>query len=256
MRRLSGADRRAEQRTQLLLLDRLAARMERRFAAEIARVMREAASAFEATGQVTVADDHEARVRALMSQSWSQSIEVFGGRVLASAKGRHGPAWTKAPDEAPLWERIFADFIASWGARKIVAVTDTTRAQVREIVERGRANGDGVEAVARAIREKAPAIARLRSHVIARTETHGAANYSSRETAKETGLILRKEWISALDERTRTEPFDHVGADGEIVDMDQPFMATGEALMSPGDPAGSPGNVIMCRCAQAFVEPD
>jgi hypothetical protein len=38
--------------------------------------------------------------------------------------------------------------------------------------------------------------------------------------------------------------------------MDQAFEVGGEMLMYPGDPAGSAGNVINCRCAISHVVDD
>jgi uncharacterized protein with gpF-like domain len=42
----------------------------------------------------------------------------------------------------------------------------------------------------------------------------------------------------------------HLAADGQVVDVDQPFIVEGEALMFPRDPAGSPENTIGCHCVQ------
>lgn len=96
---------------------------------------------------------------------------------------------------------------------------------------------------------------------IARTEVAGAANGLSYEYAGAVnagGLSLQKTWLSTLDERTRgngpKDEFDHVGADGETVGMDEPFVLTGEELMYPGDENGSPGNIINCRCTPIFDE--
>jgi HK97 family phage portal protein len=60
--------------------------------------------------------------------------------------------------------------------------------------------------------------------------------------------VEKRGWLSALDARTRTEVFDHVSAHDEEQPMGKPFLRTGEALMYPGDPNGSPGNIINCRC--------
>jgi uncharacterized protein with gpF-like domain len=64
--------------------------------------------------------------------------------------------------------------------------------------------------------------------------------------------VLRKRWLSARDRRTRRNPpddYDHVEADGQERALDEPFLVSGELLDHPGDPSGSAGNVINCRCA-------
>jgi hypothetical protein len=51
--------------------------------------------------------------------------------------------------------------------------------------------------------------------------------------------------------------YDHVEMDGEQVEKNEPFMTPTtrgkEALDYPGDPKGSAGNVINCRCTVAFI---
>lgn len=90
-----------------------------------------------------------------------------------------------------------------------------------------------------------------RAMLIARTETATTVNAGQFITYSNEG-VEKKQWMSALDDRTRgmyqDDEFDHVHADGEEVNINQPFMATGEALMYPGDPNGSAGNNCNCRC--------
>ncbi len=61
--------------------------------------------------------------------------------------------------------------------------------------------------------------------------------------------VKKKEWISAGDGNER-EGHDEVEGP---VDIDKPFIVNGESLMAPGDPGGSPENVINCRCTVAPV---
>ena len=89
-----------------------------------------------------------------------------------------------------------------------------------------------------------------RKEMIALTETIRASNAGSNALYKDWGA-KQKGWLSTSDDRTRTPPdseFDHVGANGEVVGIDEKFTQTGEDMDYPGDPAGSPGNFINCRC--------
>jgi hypothetical protein len=63
------------------------------------------------------------------------------------------------------------------------------------------------------------------------------------------GLIIHN---STLDNRTRE---DHAAADGQRVPVGEPFIVGGESLEFPGDPAGSPEQVINCRCSTVLVRP-
>lgn len=95
---------------------------------------------------------------------------------------------------------------------------------------------------------------------IARTETTAAANYASVQMANTTRVVYQKMWISAKDPRTRKPPksdFNHRIMDGVKVEMNEkfkvPFMNTFQELNFAGDPKGSAGNVINCRCANVLV---
>ena len=95
-----------------------------------------------------------------------------------------------------------------------------------------------------------------RLRMIARTEAMASVNggtiAAARATTAETGQELLKVWLATEDERTRPE---HADADGQTVALSEPFEVDGEALDYPGDPAGSEGNVINCRCTILQVTP-
>lgn len=93
-----------------------------------------------------------------------------------------------------------------------------------------------------------------RARTVAVTEVHRAYNMGGLAAAqriqmRERGPRLLKRWDSKEDSATRPA---HRVADGQIQPVNQPFWVGGEALMSPGDPSGSPWNVISCRCRQKF----
>jgi len=129
-------------------------------------------------------------------------------------------------------------------------VSQTTIEMLRKELHEAFVNGEDLkqimERVANVFRVSAEG---YRAERIARTETIRAANKGALEGYRQAG-VRKKEWITALDERTREW---HAEADGQIVPIDAPFVVGGEELMYPGDPAGSPGNTINCRCTVAPV---
>jgi hypothetical protein len=81
---------------------------------------------------------------------------------------------------------------------------------------------------------------------IARTTMTGATNMASEQAWKESKIVKAKTWLSALQpDRSREE---HMAAHGQTVGIDELFTVGGEHLEYPGDPAGSPGNIINCLC--------
>ena len=98
---------------------------------------------------------------------------------------------------------------------------------------------------------------RYRGEVVSRTESLNALRAGQNEAimqAVETGELdsdgAYKVWDSESGRRTRPA---HLEADGQKVPIDQPFIVGGEALMYPGDPAGSAANTIQCRCRSRAV---
>ncbi len=116
------------------------------------------------------------------------------------------------------------------------------------------AQGASIDDLAASVQDVFDVASRNRALTIARTEVISASNGSASLAAAQlpADVAAGQEFIATRDERTRD---DHSEADGQIVAMGQPFDVGGESLLYPGDPAGSPENVINCRCTVAFLTP-
>jgi hypothetical protein len=121
------------------------------------------------------------------------------------------------------------------------------------------ANGEGVEAQAARVShlldvtgtENWPA----RSRTVSVTEVHRAFNMGGLAAAmrieqRESGPRFLKRWVSRDDSAVRAA---HRLADGQVQFVTQPFVVAGESLRAPGDPDGSPWNVINCRCKVRYM---
>ena len=111
----------------------------------------------------------------------------------------------------------------------------------------GIMQGDSINGLAKRIRNVTEGT--LASSVrIARTETtrvEASARMDVGKQGEKLGFKMKKQWVSTNDDSTRPA---HNHADGQIVDIDKPFIVGGEELMYPGDEAGSAWNTINCRC--------
>ncbi len=148
--------------------------------------------------------------------------------------------------------------------RKIVGITGTTRDEIMRAVNDGWEQGLSIPHVADLIRTYSQDIAPARATTIARTELIGAVNGGSHAVATLSQAwgaangqpTLLKLWLSAEDDLVRD---DHVGAAdaygaGNGIPLNEPFEVGDDLLMYPGDPDGSPGEVINCRCAISYEE--
>lgn len=252
-RALLDRNRAREARRQARLFDRLAGQFRARIKAELSGAMRTMVSHWEHTHAVVMPRDFRDRMEATYQQMAIAAISAFGGRVLD--QGKHaGLVLEHKEDFSETMRRMALDYVQQEAIRRrITDVTETTRRQIVNAVDRGYQDGVGTDAIARSVRGVVDGLAAYRADAIARTETHGAANYGSDAAAKLTGLPLRREWLAAQDERTRDT---HAEANGQIVGPEEPFQVGNAFLMYPGDPAGPPEEVINCRCALGYVVDD
>lgn len=83
----------------------------------------------------------------------------------------------------------------------------------------------------------------------ARTMATGAENKGRQDSftkAANDGVIMKRKWVAAHDERTRAW---HSDLDGVEVDIDEPWENDYGKVMYPGDPTADPANVYNCRCS-------
>jgi uncharacterized protein with gpF-like domain len=203
------------------------------------------------TNQVTLPRGFHDRIEATYRQMAMASITQFGLRILDQGKAHGLPLETKE-SFAQIMTRLALRYVQQeMIRRRITEVTETTRRQIVNAVDRGYREGLGQRGVADAILDLVPSLSSTRANVIARTETHGAANYGSQEAAKQTGLPLSREWLAAADDRTRDTH--RIAATQPPVGMDEKFKVGDAELMFPGDPEGPGDEVINCRCAVGYI---
>lgn len=248
-----------EAQIQRRMLDALESRFRRKIAATIREESEQLVSGYRDLGYVPAATDQDFRAfRDVYLDIGQVSARAFGSRIVNQGKAAGLLLETKIS-----FTDLFLSLATQWInlepiRRRITQVTETTRERIVRQVAQGQDEGLGVEAIAKRINKAVPKISRTRGALIARTETHGAANYAMHETAKTTGLELVKEWVSVEDARTRRfgddDEYDHVSMNEQKREMDEPFSmpwlnGPDLAIMYPGQ-AGLPGAAtINCRCS-------
>lgn len=89
------------------------------------------------------------------------------------------------------------------------------------------------------------------------TNAQSAGRYDSYRRAKDIGLNIKVVWIATLDQHTRHE---HRMLDGQMQDVDEPFLVDGEKIMYPADFGGAdykvpPELIYNCRCTIGAAVP-
>lgn len=162
-------------------------------------------------------------------------------------------------------EQIVNEYIDNFGARNAAQVIRTTEKQVRDLVNGGLAKGQAIDTVFSSITNRIPGLADQRAAVISATEAHSISQFTSQQMAARSTLRLQKMWDSVNDERTRDfgevgriSSYNHRIMNGVVTQLDAGFAVPTliggiERLRFPGDPKGSAGNVINCRCSQVYL---
>lgn len=262
------ASNQAEATAQNAIIDAVIDDTEAAMAKVIAEAMNAAIDRYEALGQATIPDTHKPAVQLALVNIWGRAGRMAGQRIIEQVKDGYVHLETKQ-DEESLFQRILREYIEQFGAMRVEQITNATQEAMARVIASGLKQGWSVAQIAADLRDSIPEISRIRARVIARTETHSASQHASLQVARTSRLTLNKEWIPVEDHRTRdfgegdgiVDEFSHRAMEGQAVPVDQAFKVpkrdgTFENMMFPGDPNGSAGNVINCRCANVFRRAD
>lgn len=163
---------------------------------------------------------------------------------------------TKNQNYSNIWQEEFAATGLKIAASRVVIVQGTALKELQKELRKRMLDPEfqtiGTREKARILRKRFKNISQYQAERIIRTEATYAANkgvLSSADTLYGQNGYL-KQWITRIDGRERME---HAAADGQQVPKNEKFNVGGELLAMPGDPSGSAGNVINCRCGTAPV---
>ena len=122
--------------------------------------------------------------------------------------------------------------------------------KVYNSVTQGIMNHESVDQIAERLANDLGSTNMNKMRMFARTAMTSAKNAGVQKQMEDTifkGILVKKQWVATLDNRTRDT---HQHLDGKIVNVDESFS---NGLMYPGDPSGSPAEVYNCRCSLKTV---
>ena len=160
------------------------------------------------------------------------------------------------------FEKNLLNWLFNNATSRIITVRQTYLEYLKTLILEGLQNNKTISQIATELTKKINqrGFYRWQALRIARTETTAAANYSAMVSGGVSGVVMDKVWISAVDARTRRPPkseFNHIVMNGVKVGKDEPFKVPFNGkfqdMQFAGDPKGSAGNVINCRCTIGLV---
>jgi len=164
-----------------------------------------------------------------------------------------------------LWIEEIIEYVRAYTGLKITNVIRTHYKDIERIaqraVEKGIAEGWGIDKIARAIQNGAGEdilkgglkdLDLWKARQIARTEVVAASNEGVKVGAEDLPGNKEKIWVSTFDDRSRP---DHMAMDGVSVPWNENFtLPSGVSLEFPGDQkCNEPSETINCRCGYEVV---
>ena len=230
-------------------LTKMSQKLEKRYAKKIGRLLNrqyiDAAKLVEQAEEnfnVEI-DKQNNRMKNEIAQHYRITIDQFSQLIFDQVEKAQVKGYF---DEFTFRVRQWIDLHAT---RKIKQVNDTTKKVIRRIIKKGFTDGLSFKDIAKNIRKTGRITSKRRALTIARTETGIASAVGTREAFSSLRITAEKEWMSAMDSRTRDT---HRSADGQRVPIGEPFTVGGEKLDHPKDPKGSAKNIINCRCVELY----
>lgn len=200
----------------------------------------------------------------IMTNCWLASTTGVSVLMREEFKDGFPDLESKANAEAEI-HRIVNDYVTSYGGQRAAQVIQTTERQIADLINGGLSRGEAVSAVSQNVSNKIPELAEIRGLLVTRTEAHASAQFASQKMAERSAIALKKVWNTRGDQRVRdfgtsgrVSEFNHRVMDLQQIPLTSTFkvprrFGVPEALLFPGDPNGSAGNVINCRCIQTYV---
>ncbi|MBA7536601.1 hypothetical protein ES705_28865 [subsurface metagenome] len=130
---------------------------------------------------------------------------------------------------------LVAKWIKAHTGESIKSILDTTFDALKRTLAEGVDAGESISKLAKRVTAEYKDCKGYKAVRIARTETITASNQGALQGYKQSGVVEKKEWLTAFDERTCEECS---ALDGEVVGLDENF--SGGLSTPPAHPN--------CRC--------
>lgn len=147
------------------------------------------------------------------------------------------------------------EHITKWAEESADSIVETYKSRVTNFLDTASVNNMEIADVRKGIQEIFVGTERdsyPRAQMIARTETNRMVSQGTVEAAKDMGF-KKKMWVSTLDNKCRDS---HRAANGQTVDIDEPFDVGEAQLNYPGDSSLGAGPEEICNCRCGLVERD
>lgn len=257
-KRLRSQEQERDEQTNLM--DILGIRAASKVRIELTRAVKEIMAEFRFTGRISteLITKHKSRLFEVLDDIIDRTVNIGAERQFVAFKKSYNYQIMEKKQAEDNFARLAQTYVTKTAANEAELTGNTTNNEIETAINEAQSSDDitSREDVVSFVNVKVGKDrASNRSKAIGLTVVHQALNWSTRtatdEITQELDLLMKKEWVTAGDSAVREA---HIVANGQQRAINDPFLVDGEFLMEPGDPNGSPENIINCRCAMGFVE--
>lgn len=127
--------------------------------------------------------------------------------------------------------RDIEEFLKGDGLKFCNEVNVTTKNELAKTIAEGTTEGESINEIRDRVGGIFTRAKQTRSVAIARSEASRSANFGIVEGYRQSNVVMAKEWVTALDERTCPYCF---ALDGKIVGLDESYFEEGDKFDPPG----------------------
>jgi len=187
-------------------------------------------------------------------REWENRFEVMGTPFIAEAVRRAGNetlAEIGLSMSFDMSDPRVQEFIGEKTRKFCKDINKTTKEQLIRELKEGFAEGESIQDLRKRINKVFDEASSVRAERIARTEIVGSSNKAKLEAYRQSGVVQKREYITARDEKVR---WSHQ-IDGQIKGIDEPFeLLSGVKTMYAGG-SGVASEDVNCRCTDRPVVP-
>ena len=195
-------------------------------------------------------EDMEQALAIFDLEKWyEETLKRFGPSVAASIV----EGYTNGIDQIGIGDLVFPEedpravAMAKKVLNKVKGINDTVVDDLANLFPQAIDQGADIDELTDLV-QRVFGFAKNRSRTIAQTTATPVFEEGQLMSYEDAGLSKRK-WVSRRDGKVRNgKKWNHIKPDGQVRKITTKFMVSGERLKFPGDPDGSAGNVINCRC--------
>lgn len=162
---------------------------------------------------------------------WLASLSPFVRRMVLD-KAREVFDFLGIARELDVSSSNVRTYFETTGVKFISEITDTTFEDVKASLADGIDKGESVTELQQRVTDMFNEFTKDRASLIVRSEVIRSTNFATNEAYKQSKIVKKKEWLTAVDERTC--PF-CAKLDGKVVSVEETYIENGESVDAKDD---------------------